>query len=111
MDTPIPMFSGGIYLKIIALEKETPGATASQFQIHLRAEARQAWKLYQSGLIREIYFRTDTNCAVLVLECASAGDAAQVLASLPLVREGLITFELIPLAPYDGFARLFTNGE
>ena len=30
-----------------------------------------------------------------------------ILATLPLVQEGLITFELIPLAPYPGFARLF----
>ncbi len=37
-----------------------------------------------------------------------ASQAAQaVLETLPLVREKLIEFELIPLKPYPGFARLF----
>jgi hypothetical protein len=34
-------------------------------------------------------------------------EAAKILDQLPLVREGFISFKLIPLAPYDGFARLF----
>jgi hypothetical protein len=44
---------------------------------------------------------------VLVLECASLEEAHQALASLPLVQEGLIAFEIIPLVPYPGFKRLF----
>ena len=32
---------------------------------------------------------------------------AGFLDTLPLVRAGLITFELVPLAPYPGLARLF----
>ena len=38
---------------------------------------------------------------------ARFAEAQQVLASLPLVQAGLITFEVIPLVPYPGFARLF----
>jgi len=43
----------------------------------------------------------------LVLECADVDEANAVLSTLPLVKAGLITFELIPLGPYPGFARLF----
>jgi hypothetical protein len=32
-----------------------------------------------------------------------------LLSELPYVREGLITFDLIPLKAYPGFARLFGN--
>ena len=46
---------------------------------------------------------------MLVLECDSTEAAERVLVSLPFVREGLITFELIPLVAYTGFARLFTE--
>ena len=59
------------------------------------------------ALSGETYFRADTHEAVLVLECADADEAKAVLAEMPLVSAGLITFEVIPLAPYDGFARLF----
>jgi len=42
-----------------------------------------------------------------VLECADADEARSILDTLPLVREKLIGFELIPLMAYPGFARLF----
>ena len=96
-------------MKILALEKETPGATAEDFRPHAKAEAARAWELYQAGVIRELYFRRDRPEAVLVLECADAQEAGHVLATLPLVEAGLITFEIIPLAPYPGFARLFAE--
>jgi muconolactone delta-isomerase len=94
-------------MKILALEKELPGATTEGFQAHTKAEALQVWELYQAGVLREIYFRADRNEAVLALECTDVTEAQTVLESLPLVKAGLITFELIPLAPYPGFARLF----
>ena len=94
-------------MKILALEKETPGVTGKQFKPHLRAEAARVWELHQAGVLREIYFSQDKHEAVLMLECADAAEAQQVLSTLPLVKEGLITFEVIPLIPYSGFARLF----
>ncbi|MBL1134117.1 MAG: superoxide dismutase [Chloroflexi bacterium] len=94
-------------MKILALEKETPGLTPDQFKPFLKAEAARAWELQQAGIIRELYFRPDEHTAVLILECATLDEAQASLDTLPLVREGLITFDLIPLAPYSGFARLF----
>ena len=94
-------------MKILAIEKDVPGITPAQFKPYLRDEALRVWELYQAGLIRELYFRQETPNAVLVLECASAAEAGRVLDSLPLVEAGLIAFELLPLIPYPGFARLF----
>jgi muconolactone delta-isomerase len=94
-------------MKILALEKELPGATAEAFRPHLKAEAYRVWELQQSGALREIYFRADQHTAVLILECVDVEEARRTLSSLPLVIAGLIEFEIIPLAPYDGFARLF----
>jgi muconolactone delta-isomerase len=96
-------------MKILALEIEQPQTTASQFEPHLRAEAARAYALYQAGVLRELHFRADRHSAVLVLECATLDEARAALASLPLVEAGLIDFELIPLAPYPGFARLFAG--
>ena len=97
-------------MKILALEADAPGADEGAYTAALlQAEARQAWELFQAGVIRELYFRADRHAAVLVLECASSEEAQAVLATLPLVAAGLITFEVIPLAPYPGFARLFSE--
>lgn len=95
-------------MKILALEQEVPGVTAGQFPPHLQAEARRVWDLYKAGVIREMYFRQEKTDAVLVLECASVAEAWEALETLPLVREKLIDFELIPLTPYPGLERLFS---
>ena len=95
-------------MKILALENEVSGVTATAFTpALLKAEAARVWELQQSGVLREIYFRGDRSDAVLVLECADAAETQGILATLPLVRAGLIAFEVIPLKPYRGPARLF----
>jgi hypothetical protein len=94
-------------MKILAIEKEYTGKKVEDFQPHLKAEARQVWKLYKRGVIREIYFRADQKSAIIILECKNIEDAEENLSTLPLVREGLIYFEFIPLAPYPGYERLF----
>jgi hypothetical protein len=97
-------------MKILALEIETPTVESQSFYPHLRQEAKQVWDLYQAEVIRELYFHRDAHTAILVMECASLDDARNHLSTLPLVKAGLIRFELIPLVPYTGFARLFTEG-
>jgi muconolactone delta-isomerase len=97
-------------MKILALGHDLPSVCDDQFTRKLlHAEAQRAWELHQSGIIRELYFRADRQEAVLMLECANVGEARSVLNTLPLVRDGLIGFELIPLIPYPGFARLFST--
>lgn len=94
-------------MKILAIEHESPQATPAQFARYARDEAARARELYQQGLIRELFFRADRDEAILVLECDDVESAERLLATLPLVQHGLIAFELIPLRPYPGFARLF----
>ena len=96
-------------MKIIAMEVEAQGTNPEAFEPHLKAEARRVWELYQCGFIRDLYFRSDRSEAVLMLECLDLQEAQQTLTSLPLVKAGLITFDLIPLVPYPGFARLFED--
>lgn len=67
--------------------------------------------MYQTDVVREFYFRQDRPEAVLILESENTVAAREVLGSLPLVREGLIDFDVIPLKAYPGFSRLFTSQE
>jgi len=101
----------GYLMKILALEKEVANVSGDAFHRYLKAEAFKLWELYQAGVIREIYFRGDVRRAVLMLECGRPEEALQVLDSLPLVREGLISFEILPLIAYSGFSRLFSAAE
>jgi hypothetical protein len=97
-------------MRIIAIERPVPGVAETAFtDALLRDEAAQVWRLHRSGDIREPCFRADRHDAVLFLEAADVAAARRVLEQLPLVREGLIDFELIPLEAYPGFERLFAR--
>lgn len=94
-------------MKFLAMEVEREGARAEDFEPHLKEEARHLWDLQQAGVVREAYFRADRHTAVLVLECEDRCQAEAALGGLPLARRGLIRFDLVPLRPYSGYARLF----
>jgi len=97
-------------MQILALERPVSGSAEPSPELTpelLRLEAAAAWRLHQEGVIRQAWFTVDTCDAVLMLECAGVEEAARRLAELPLVSGGLIRFDLLPLRPYDGFARLF----
>lgn len=96
-------------MKILAIERETAGTARERLEPLLVPEAARAWELHQAGVIRELYFRQDARSAVLILECPGVEEAHDALKSLPLVDAGLISFDLIPLVPYPGFARLFAE--
>jgi len=94
-------------MKVLALEKDISGAASIENSAILQDEARAVWQLMQAGIIREIHFREHRSQAVIMLEVGSTAQAQEVLAQLPLVKAGLIEFEVIGLQPYPGLARLF----
>ncbi|MBN2001458.1 superoxide dismutase [candidate division KSB1 bacterium] len=96
-------------MKILAIERDVEGKTSADCAPFLKEEAQAVWRLYSKGIFREIYFRADRKSAVLVLECENVAAAHEILSLLPLVRKELISFEVIPLAPYPGFERLFSQ--
>ena len=98
-------------MKILAIEKEVLGSSEEQFKPYLKKEAGRVWNLYQTGIIREIYFTQNTHEAVIILECKDEYEAKSILETLPLVKEKLISFEIKPLVAYDGFNRLFEKIE
>ena len=96
-------------MKILAIEQEIAERSPADYKKVAKSEARRVWELIQEDKIREIYFRSDENTAVILLECEDLQEAKKTLDSLPMVHNGLIDFELIPLKPYPGLARLFDN--
>jgi len=72
-------------MKILALENDLPDVKPEDFKPLLADEAMHVWNLYQSGVIREIYFRQDRSTAVHLLECENIREAKEILNTLPLV--------------------------
>ncbi|MDI1248767.1 MAG: hypothetical protein PSV13_07890 [Lacunisphaera sp.] len=97
-------------MRILAIERELTPPGASIPTDLLRQEAVQVWALQKQGLIRDIWFTTQGRNAVVMLECSGGTEARRHLATLPLVRAGLIDFTVHELQSYDGYERLFSPG-
>ncbi len=95
-------------MKILVLPKPQQGVARDALEQHAAAEIRAVWLLYAEGVVREMYARAgEPGRVVLVLECASMQAAEEALATLPFAQRHLIDFDVIPLAPFAGLARLF----
>lgn len=92
-------------MKLLAIENETSTVNWDEENEVLINESYQVYHLFQEGIIRDIFFTENEN-AVIILECKSKVEAANVLATLPLVKAGLISFEIMELRPYTGFDRI-----
>jgi hypothetical protein len=95
-------------MKILALEREIEGVDWENTEKTLEQEARHIFQLYLSDSLREIYFTEDHN-AVLILEAKDRETAEKLLNDFPLVKSGMIRFEVCELKPYTGFERIFNN--
>jgi hypothetical protein len=94
-------------VKILALAHPLKEVNPAELFPTIVAETRRAWELIQENILREVYFRQGSRLTVVMLECASVDEAQTALDTLPLVKAGVINFELIPLAPFDSLEILF----
>jgi hypothetical protein len=95
-------------MKILVLPKPIEGVSREELLSHAAAEIQAVWELYAQGICREFYTRVnEPGRVVLMLESASMEAANEALATLPFAQLHLIDFDVIPLAPFAGLARLF----
>ncbi len=94
-------------MKLLCLDVPQPGATLEKYQPHMVAEARHAWQVYKSGVVRDINFRQDRPGVVIIAEAESVEEARKALREFPLAKAGLIDWDVIPLGPFLNWESLF----
>lgn len=92
--------------RIYGLAFPRAGVTYEDLVPVMQQEAAHIWSLYEQGVAREIWLRTDRLGAVYVLE-STHGCAARLLDRQPLAQAGLVDFEVIPVGPFTPLALLF----
>ncbi len=97
-------------MRVLAIEKDIKEVNWSKERETLKKEAHHVYQLYLSGSFREIYFNNDKN-AVILMECESLEKASEILNTLPLVKKGLIGFDLMQLNPYTGYDRIIEKND
>jgi hypothetical protein len=94
-------------MKVLAVVHLAPSADLLQVRRLLGEELRGSWKLFSQDIIREAYLTDDASRIVFVLEAEHAAAAETHLKTLPLVKSGSFTLQLIELRPFTNWERLF----
>ena len=96
-------------MQILAIDKVPAGVTEEALAPHLPQEVAQTLSLYLEDKIRAFYFRKDRPGVVFMMESESMEEARKILNQLPLVKEDLLDFDLIPIGPLKPLELLLAN--
>jgi hypothetical protein len=92
--------------RILAVDRLGAGVTRAAVDAYGAEEARHLWALIKAGVVREAHRRTDRPGAVLLLETAGVAEAFRVVGGFPLVRAGVVSYDLIPVGAFTGLDAL-----
>ena len=85
--------------KVLAIGHLTQAFTPDKARAIMRQEVSDTVRLYLGGKLEQWFSRNDQRGVVFVLNVTSTKEAGDLLEQLPLGREHLMQFDLIPLGP------------
>jgi hypothetical protein len=94
---------------IYAIMRLKPDTTIDAVLAHGKNEARAVWAQITAGPFRKVSLTSDRPGAVIEIEGADVGAAETAMATLPLVRDGLVTVEYLPVGPYRNLEAIFAT--
>jgi len=98
-------------MQVLAIDKVPEGVTKEMLFPHLPSELAATLNLYLQEKIRTFYFRKDRPGVVFLLETESLNEAKEILGTLPMVKENLLDFDLIPVGPLAPLGMLLQKKE
>ena len=91
-------------MQVLAVcRRRTETYSHEEFVPFLDPEAEAVRVLYGRGIVRAAWSREDVPGACVLLEVSSLEEARKELSSAPLVGNGMIEVQFIPLRGYRGF--------
>ena len=91
----------------LVITHDKPNVNWKEQEQLLKQEAKVLWDLQKKGIIRSIWFTKNTREAILIIEAEDTIRTKEIINTFPLVKEGLITYDIVELVAYDGYERLF----
>jgi hypothetical protein len=85
-------------MKLLVFSKPVPDADREPY---IAEEEEAIARLRAQGVIEQIYVRNDGIGAVTVVEAPSVHEGVEILHQLPLVANGCISIEAVPVTEFD----------
>jgi hypothetical protein len=85
-------------MKVFAIATAQPTLTPDKLQQHMPNEVPATLKLYLEGKVEQFWFREKAG-PIFLMNVESVAEAEATLAALPLVADGLMAYEFLPVGP------------
>ncbi len=95
-------------MKVFAIASAKSTLTPEKLQQHMPNEVPATLKLYLDGKVEQFWFREKVG-PIFLMNVESIEQAKATLDALPLVADGLMTYELMPVGPLAPLGRLIQN--
>ena len=83
-------------MKVFAIASIPSNVTLEEVRKHLPDEVPATLKLYLDGKVEQFWFRENMG-PIFLMNVATLDEAKEILGSLPLVAEGLMAYEYMPV--------------
>ena len=102
-------------MQFLAIMKSSPEGPHEKLKSLQKAETVEAWDMTRADVMRMLWYIPGEHGplgTVALLECANKQEAQEKCGKFPFVANGVVTLDLIPLAPCTAYELLFapTNG-
>ncbi|RFU48548.1 hypothetical protein [Paraburkholderia sp. DHOC27] len=85
-------------MKVFAIATAQPTLTSEKLQQHMPHEVPDTLQLYLDGKVEQFWFREKAG-PIFLMNVESVEEAKATLNALPLVADGLMTYEFLPVGP------------
>ena len=91
----------------LVITHDKPNVNQKEQAQLLKQEAKVLWDLQKNEIIRNIWVTKNSREAIHVIESEDSKRTKEIIATFPLVKESLITYDIVELVAYDGYERRF----
>ena len=95
-------------MKVFAIASAQPTLTPDKLQQHMPNEVPATLKLYLDGKVEQFWFR-EKGGPIFLMNVESVEQAKATLDTLPLVADGVMSYELLPVGPLAPLGMLIQN--
>jgi Muconolactone delta-isomerase len=96
-------------MQVLVIARIKAGTPVEKVKSLVQAEAAHVWECYAAEKIRQSYYIADMSGAVMIWEVESIESITQEVNQLPMVQEGILVCEILPIKHYTGYASLFAQ--
>jgi hypothetical protein len=95
-------------MKVFAIASAQPTLTPEKLQQHMPHEVPATLRLYLEGKVEQFWFREKMG-PIFLMNVESVDEAKATLNALPLVADGLMTYDYLPVGPLAPLGRLIQD--